>query len=421
MTRKDRRANYATDSGWAWMILLSSFMTMMLWDGTIKSLAVLLPTLQQQFATRTWMIGGMIALMNAVKDFSGPIIGACTDLVDTRYLGVAGGILSGFGMIAASFATRIEVLILCVSILNGVGVGLLLIPSLALLGRYFDRLYPFASGVAYAGISLGMVVFAPLTQMLLESYGWRGTVMLLGAICCHGIVAGSLLRPSQFDSDGEKLNIGKNVLNSYDALEEECGGYHEEAENESFGWRSEKCLPPRWQQVLELTGISLFKNTSFVAAIFMMSCDSFSKTGWIVYFIPHCIVKGLTPYEAAFSATAAGTANLIGRLIYIPFVSKNLISVPTILYLSGILTAFALMVDPWTNSLTTILIANILYCLGAGVLKPLCDVHIKTIAKERLLSQAFGLRMAMNGVFRILAGYLVGWIYESTGSYSGGF
>ncbi len=59
------------DSGWAWMILLSSFIIFLLWGGTLKSLSVLLPTLREQFATRTSLIGVIIAAMNAVKDLSG--------------------------------------------------------------------------------------------------------------------------------------------------------------------------------------------------------------------------------------------------------------------------------------------------------------------------------------------------------------
>ena len=226
--------------------------------------------------------------------------------------------------------------------------------------------------------------------------------MLLGAVCCHGIVVGCMLRA--FWINNEDLCIGKTLTNSYSPLEE----YDEEEGTGLFGWRSEKCLSGKSRKIVELMGFSLLKNESFLAAIFMISCDSFSNTGWIVYFIPHCLVKGLSPYEATFSATAAGLANLVGRFIYVPFISKKLISVTNTLLLSGVFSAISLMVDPWTNTLSTILVANVWYCLSAGILKPLCDVHIKTITDERLLSQAFGLKTAMNGGFRVSAGFLVG-------------
>ncbi len=39
--------------------------------------------------------------------------------MDTRYLGITGGILIGFGIITASFASHIEIMIVCISIING--------------------------------------------------------------------------------------------------------------------------------------------------------------------------------------------------------------------------------------------------------------------------------------------------------------
>ena len=42
-----------------------------LWVGAAKGLAVLLPTLRDQMATQTWVIGWMIAIMEATSDLVG--------------------------------------------------------------------------------------------------------------------------------------------------------------------------------------------------------------------------------------------------------------------------------------------------------------------------------------------------------------
>ena len=52
------------------MILLACCMVEFLYTGLTKSLAVLLPSLTEQFHTGTWLIGGAINLMGSVKDFS---------------------------------------------------------------------------------------------------------------------------------------------------------------------------------------------------------------------------------------------------------------------------------------------------------------------------------------------------------------
>ena len=72
--------------------------------------------------------------------------------------------------------------------------ALLRISGQALLGQYFDKYYLLASGVSETCIGLGIIIFSPLTQVLLDTYGWRNTLLLLGGIYSHMIIGGILLR-----------------------------------------------------------------------------------------------------------------------------------------------------------------------------------------------------------------------------------
>ncbi len=72
-------------SGWSWVILAATSFVMFVWSGMMKALSVLLPTLQDQFETHTWVIGVMATTMFTVRDFSSKytaishvFIGACT-------------------------------------------------------------------------------------------------------------------------------------------------------------------------------------------------------------------------------------------------------------------------------------------------------------------------------------------------------
>ena len=78
--------------------------------------------------------------------------------------------------------------------LPGFGLALLMVPGFALLGQYFDKYYPLAGGVCLACGGLGIIIFPPLTQGLLDTYGWRNTLLLLGVIYLHMIIGGILLR-----------------------------------------------------------------------------------------------------------------------------------------------------------------------------------------------------------------------------------
>ena len=64
---------HEVDSGQAWLILYATSTILFLSEGLRKALSVLLPTLQDQFETHTWLIGIMIALMHGIKDFVGKL------------------------------------------------------------------------------------------------------------------------------------------------------------------------------------------------------------------------------------------------------------------------------------------------------------------------------------------------------------
>ncbi len=45
-----------------WMAVLGFFASKMAWVILVKGLGMMLPTLQEQFATSTWLIGWMVAI-----------------------------------------------------------------------------------------------------------------------------------------------------------------------------------------------------------------------------------------------------------------------------------------------------------------------------------------------------------------------
>lgn len=77
----------------------------------------------------------------------------------------------------------------------GIGFGLMYLPSIVIVGFYFDQKRALATGIAVCGSGIGTFVFAPLGSFLLESYGWKGANIVLAAIILNGTVCGALFRP----------------------------------------------------------------------------------------------------------------------------------------------------------------------------------------------------------------------------------
>ena len=77
----------------------------------------------------------------------------------------------------------------------GVGFGLMYTPSLIMIGLYFDKRRALATGIAMCGAGIGTFVIAPLGEILIETYSWRGAVWILAGICLNCVICGIILRP----------------------------------------------------------------------------------------------------------------------------------------------------------------------------------------------------------------------------------
>ena len=78
---------------------------------------------------------------------------------------------------------------------SGVGFGLMYLPSIVMVGYYFDKKRALATGIAVCGSSTGIFVLAPLASFLVDHYTWRGANIFMAGIILNGIVMGALYRP----------------------------------------------------------------------------------------------------------------------------------------------------------------------------------------------------------------------------------
>ncbi len=73
--------------------------------------------------------------------------------------------------------------------------GLIYLPAIVSVTYYFEKRRAFATGLAVCGSGLGTFIFAPLSKILVETYGWRGAVLIEAGLLLNCIVCGALFRP----------------------------------------------------------------------------------------------------------------------------------------------------------------------------------------------------------------------------------
>ncbi|XP_018430771.1 PREDICTED: monocarboxylate transporter 13-like, partial [Nanorana parkeri] len=112
-----------------------------------------------------------------------------------RRVVILGGILSSLGMLLASFSTGLYQLYLSIGVVSGLGWALIFSPSMAAVTSHFSRRRTLATGFVLTGCGVFSFALTPLLQFLVETFSWRGAMLLLSAVTLHSVPCGALLRP----------------------------------------------------------------------------------------------------------------------------------------------------------------------------------------------------------------------------------
>ncbi|CAH1796578.1 unnamed protein product [Owenia fusiformis] len=69
------------------------------------------------------------------------------------------------------------------------------LPAVLAVGFYFEKKRALANGIASSGSGIGTFVFSPLIEGLINSYTWRGTMLILSAVVMNTLLCGAVFRP----------------------------------------------------------------------------------------------------------------------------------------------------------------------------------------------------------------------------------
>ncbi|XP_041364608.1 monocarboxylate transporter 12-like [Gigantopelta aegis] len=188
----------APDGGWGWVIVLASFVISVICDGCSFSFGVLFSELLDAFGeskSKTSWVGSLFLGMSLLL---GPFASALIAKYGCRRVTIFGGLVSAVGLIASSFATSINMLCITYGLIAGAGMSMGSITSVVLVSFYFEKKRALATGLSLCGTGIGTSIFAPVSEILIAEYGWRGFLLILGGVVSNIIVCGALFRPLKF-------------------------------------------------------------------------------------------------------------------------------------------------------------------------------------------------------------------------------
>lgn len=181
-------------AGYGWVVVAAAFGLMFVGYTAAYSFAAFFTAFEAEFGGSR----GDVALVFSVAAFLWFLLGApfgvLADRFGARLVTLAGVACLSIALFLTSAASSVEALYITYSVGIGIGVGLVYVPSVGAVQRWFVAHRTLASGLAVAGIGAGNIAGPLLAAWWIDLFGWRGAYVALGAfvLAAGGIAAAAM-------------------------------------------------------------------------------------------------------------------------------------------------------------------------------------------------------------------------------------
>jgi predicted MFS family arabinose efflux permease len=162
-------------------VLALCFALSVLGRGLSESFTVFLLPISQSFGWDRAEILSIYSAAALIGGLSAPVIGRLFDHSGPRMVFALGLTLLASAFFIAGSAQRLWQFQISLGLCAGIGAACIgNVPNSILLGRWFGARLSTAMALIYSAMGAGVLLVLPLSQVLIDRFGWRNTYMIFG-------------------------------------------------------------------------------------------------------------------------------------------------------------------------------------------------------------------------------------------------
>ncbi|XP_066211904.1 monocarboxylate transporter 12 isoform X2 [Saccopteryx leptura] len=301
----------------------------------------------------------------------------------------------------------------CVTMLCGLGFALCYSPAIAMVGKYFSRRKALAYGIAMSGSGIGTFILAPVVQLLIEQFSWRGALLILGGFVLNLCVCGALMRPITLKEDHtipEQNHVCRTQKQDFNKRVSPCSRLTKE-------W-VQTCLCCSLQQEYSFLLMSDFIVLA-ISVLFM----AYGCSPLFVYLVPYALSVGVSHQQAAFLMSTLGVIDIIGNITFGWLTDRRFLkNYQYVCYLFAVgLDGLCYLCLPVLQSLPLLVPFSCTFGYFDGAYVTLIPVVTAEIVGTTSLSSALGVVYFLHAVPYLVSPPIAGWLVDTTGSYTAAF
>ena len=278
----------------------------------------------------------------------------------------------------------------------GLGTVLMIPPAMVALSQYFKKRYALANGIVVLGSNTGQIVFPPLFRLLIAHYGWRGTMLIVGAIQLNGVAACALFRPLKTTTIKVKLDLEVNQTAVTPPKPITSVIQKDARPNEGNTW------------LRNLQFLDIFSDLS---AMLMLATAALYSIGWITN-LTHLPARakegGWSDDQGAMLLISFGIVSMLTRATHGWFVDRNYVSAYKLHWIVLLGASIVTFLNPVSDNYVFLVGYTILVGAFVGIGGPLLIVNLRSLVHPShvpaSLSLIFAVFFLFNGIGTVVAG-----------------
>jgi OFA family oxalate/formate antiporter-like MFS transporter len=287
-------------------------------------------------------------------------------------------------------------LFLSYSLLLAIGTGPLYVAGQSTILRWFEKRRGVAIGITVSGIGIGQIIFAPISALIINEYGWRISYIILGLIVCVITIPLSRLMRNDPGQIRGMLPVDefKTVATAREVEEENS----------------------------QSTGLSLtqaFRSRNYWIYVPAWFFTGFSNWLILTHIIPYATDMGIPSVESSTIISASGIAGVISGIFIGRITDIKGRKMPGISL--ALLRAVAVIGIIWARKIQMFY----LFGIAAGLCQSGSGIVLATLCADIFGKRNIGMIMGtMTAVFSIGAAIgplIAGLLYDVNSSYTMAF
>lgn len=173
-TKAGRKLSYG------WVVAIAGAGMLLAAGNFLYTFGVFVKPLINKFGWSRAAISGCVSTRSIVTASISPIAGSLSDRYGARKFILPGIFLVGLSYLLVSRITSLWHLYFFLSLLTGVGMAALFVPTVATVTKWFGGKSALANGIVMSGFSMAQIILPPIATYLIVQHGWETCFVILG-------------------------------------------------------------------------------------------------------------------------------------------------------------------------------------------------------------------------------------------------